>query len=373
VQAFERLIPYAAHAIGMSEGGMVRSFRPATHDDMPGILALRRAVTPDMWWDDEALVRWRYFGRFSEPSTPYWVFVKGGEVVGACGLEPVTLAVDGRDLEAVRTLDIMVHPNFDGRGLGLVMNTLLFRHFPILLVTGCNAASQNLITRMFQHTADLVFWKIVTGAHALVDLRRRPAHLSTILGGVDLLLGWGRWRRAVATPAGMHIRELTRFDERVTDLSRRCEQQGRVMVRRTEDYLNWRFMDNTRCRYRVLAAFTADRMDGYVVTRLNLARPNPRREAELVDWMAVGGARESGNPLPALFARAVATLVDDGACLVTCAAYGADIDHAMHTNHFHRREGQRIPFFVHASPPDVHERLASSGRWFLTQADLDVE
>ena len=166
-ESFERLIPYVGQALGLADDKLLAAFRPAIATDLPGILDLRRAVTPDMWWDDEAFVRWRYFRRMAPDGTvPYWVFENGGTVSGACGLEPVTLVIDGRPVSAVRTLDIMVHPAMDGRGLGAFMNLMLFRRFPIAIVTGCNDSSRNLISRMFQHTADLVFWKTVMAGSA---------------------------------------------------------------------------------------------------------------------------------------------------------------------------------------------------------------
>jgi hypothetical protein len=171
----------------------------------------------------------------------------------------------------------------------------------------------------------------------------------------------------------MHIRELSRFDDRATELSLRCERPGRVVVRRSAAYLNWRFLTNPRCRYRAYGAFTGDRLDGYVVSRLNLARPNPQREGEIVDWMAAGDPQDMHYPLPSLVAAGLQGLMEDGAGLVTCAAYGGDVERAAEANLFHLRDGQRIPFFVRASRPDVHERLASGGGWFLTRGDLDVE
>jgi hypothetical protein len=113
-------------------------------------------------------------------------------------------------------------------------------------------------------------------------------------------------------------------------------------------------------------------MDGYVVTRLNLVRPNPRREGDIVDWMAVGEPDDPHSVLPALLARAVDALVQEGAGLITCAAFGADVERSAQANGFHLRD-DRIPFFVRAAEPGMQRRLASGNGWFLTRGDLDVE
>jgi hypothetical protein len=374
VRSFESLIPYVSQAFGLTTEQLERAYRPAIETDLPRILALRRAVTDDMWWDDEAFVRWRYFGRKTvDGAIPYWVFELDGAIIGACGLEPVVLVVDGNPVHAVRTLDIMVHPDVDGRGLGTFMNLVLFRQFPIIMVTGSNASSHQLLVRMFHHTLDLVFWKTLISSRLVIEQRLNAGPVSgAIAAGADLVLTVLRRRRQLPVPRGVVVRPISRFDSQVDALSHLFEQPGRIIVRRSAEYLNWRFIENPRCPYRVFGAFADGVLEGYVVTRLNLKRPNPRREGEIVDWLA---RRASGpnSSLPALLTAAVEDLVDARAGFVTCAAHGAEIEAAADSSGFRFREGQRIPFFVRASSSTLHRRLSSAPGWFLTRGDLDVE
>ena len=152
-----------------------------------------------MWWDDQLFVQWRYFSRLIDgKDVAYWVFVKDGEVLGACGLEPVTLVIDGKPVAAVRTLDIMVRPDLDGLGLGVFMNLMLFKHFPITLVTGSNEKSHQLLKRMFHHTVDLRFWKAAIraqGPHA------REGQPGPALGSGGATCGSGAGVLALAAPS----------------------------------------------------------------------------------------------------------------------------------------------------------------------------
>jgi hypothetical protein len=374
-ESFDRLIPYVGRALGCTDEELLQQFRPAAPADVPGILALRRAVTPDMWWDDEAYIRWRYASRPApDGRLPYWVFVSNGEVLGACGTEPVTLAIDGRSADAVRTLDIMVRPDLEGLGLGAFMNLVLFRKFAVTIVTGSNESSHRLLSRMFHHAADLVFWKALVASHDVIGERFHSGPLTGIMAaGVDLLRRVVSWRRDVRPAPGVHVAELFRFDERATALSARCELRGRVLVRRCAGYLNWRFVDNPRCRYVTFGAFKDDSLEAYVVARLNLARPNPRLEGEIVDWLAAGDLADRHANLRALIAAALDELARRGARLVTCAAHGTGVEAAAEANGFAFREGQHIPFFVRAASARVHERLACEPGWYLTRGDLDVE
>jgi hypothetical protein len=225
---------------------------------------------------------------------------------------------------------------------------------------------------MFQHAADLVFWKTLIASHHLIDVSaNRIARV--LAAGADVLLSIVHARHHIAPPVGVRLRELARFSDDATTLALRCERPGRIQVRRTAAYLNWRFFDNPRCRYRAYGAYAAGRLQAYVVTRLNRDRPNPRREAEIVDWTVDPAEDAADAALPSLIAHVLVDLKHAGAGLVTCAEHGADLTLAAEANGFVRRDAQRIPFFVRASASSVQARLTAGTGWFLTRADLDVE
>jgi len=373
-RSFERLVPYIGRALGLSEEELTRACRPAVESEIQSILSLRRSVLTDVWWDDERFVRWRYFSRSATAEAPYWVFARNREILGACGLEPVTLVVDGVAMPAVRTLDIMVRPDLDGLGLGAFINLALFRRFPIALVTGSNERSHSLLTRMFQHTVDLRFWKLPIRARAVLDAKVAMGPLAAVLAPpLDLFLAARRRLHQSSVPAGITIRDIQAFDPSVEELSRTYERSGRVIVRRTAEYLNWRFVQNPRCRYRIVGAFAGNRLEGYVVTRLNLARPNPRREAEIVDWMARPSDASSDTVLAALLHEAVHGLTRAGAGIISCAVATSDSTSAIEAAGFSFRPAERLPFFVKASDPALHSRLTVGADWFITRGDFDVE
>jgi hypothetical protein len=375
IPSLERLAPYVGHALGVSENTVISAYRPATECDVPSILDLRRRVNADMWWDDGKFVQWRYFSRLRQgDSSSCWIFAPKGEVLAACGLEPVTLVIDGVPVSATRTLDIMVRPELDGLGLGALMNLVLFNRFPIVLVTGSNAKSQTLLTRMFHHATDLRFWKTTIRSRAIIDEKFRLGPFSSpVAVAADLLLATWRARRRHYIPPGVTIQELTRFDSRVNELSRQCERDGRVLVRRDDDYLNWRFVENPRCRYRLFGAVDGARLQGYVVSRFNRARKNERREAEIVDWLVNPVRPDSHRLLSSLIHTAVDKLSDDGARIVSCAAVDSEIEPAMRWNSFRFRAAELLPFFVKAQNAALHQRLSVGTDWFLTRGDFDVE
>jgi len=369
----DRLGPALAHSLGVSFEHLKNGFRPAVAADFPEILSLRRQVIgEDLWWDDEAFVRWRYFdSEYGGDPRPYWVLTKGTEILGAVGLEPVVLVVDGTPFDARRTFDIMVRPELAGRGIGGFMNLALVETFPVTMVTGSNASSDRLIRRTWDHILDLRASKVAIGSRRYLQ-RRVGSAVSRLLGPpADLLL---RLRRGMhrMPPAGWELRQIDAFDASLQPLSRALERPGRIIVRRSHDYLNWRFVRNPRCRYHIAAAFHQGAMRGYVVSRFNERRANPTRQAEIVDCMA-GPGDAADDFLPFLLRAAIERLAADGAEVVASLNSAASNQLALLKAGFRPRPTERLPFFVRASAPDIHARLSRSEDWMLTLADFDVE
>jgi GNAT superfamily N-acetyltransferase len=373
--SLQQLGPYVSQSLGVPSERLLQAFRPATEDDLPRILELRRLVSGAMWWDDEAYVRWRYFNpQFAAAPTPYWVFEKENEIIGGMGLEPVVLVVDGEAQPATRTLDIMVRPDYDGRGLGALMNLVIFEHYPITLVTGSNARSHKLISRMFEQALELRTWKTLVRSQDFIQRQIKLGPLTGIAATAgDVLLALQRQLRRKRPPRSLELRELTAFDDEVTELCRALEVPGQVLVRRSVAYLNWRFVRNPRCRYRIHAAFVSGRLVGYVVTRLNLNRPNPRKEGDIADWLALPTTGDRVPPVPFLMHAAADQLIQDGARVIRCLAFGKNVPFLMDAVGFRLRQEERLPFFVRASSTSLHKRLTSTDGWFLTGCDFDVE
>ncbi|MPZ18404.1 MAG: GNAT family N-acetyltransferase [Luteitalea sp.] len=374
--SLQQLGPYVSQSLGVPYERLLEAFRPATEADLPRILELRRLVSGGgMWWDDESFVRWRYFNsQLATHPTPYWVFERENEIIGGMGLEPVVLVVDGEAQPATRTLDIMVRPDFDGRGLGALMNLVIFEHYPITLVTGSNARSHKLISRMFEQALDLRVWKTLVRSRDFIERQAKLGPLTRVAATAgDALLALERARRRRRPPPSLELRELNEFDDDVTALSRASEGQGRILVRRSPEYLNWRFVRNPRCRYRIHGGFVSGRLVGYVVTRLNLARPNSRKEGDIADWLALPSIEDGVSPLFFIMHAAVDQLIHDGARLVRCLAYGTTVAPMIEAAGFRPRADERLPFFVRASTGTLHKRLASGEGWFLTGCDFDVE
>ncbi|MDR7420456.1 MAG: GNAT family N-acetyltransferase [Armatimonadota bacterium] len=373
----DRLAPHVARALGMATSQVLEAFRPAAPGDLPAILDLRRAVAGNgLWWDDERFLRWRYFdGMPGSERGPYWVFEHDGRLLGCVGLEPVTLVVDGVPHPSVRSLDIMVHPSVDGLGIGALINLLLFRRYPLMLVTGTSERSRSLIGRMFSEVTALGASKLLLRSRSVLEGRLEP-HLAVSIAApvVDALLRLRRLAGRRVRRYGLRVARLAAFDDDVDALAGHSERAGRIIVRRTSRYLNWRFVSNPRCSHAIFGAFQGNRLAGFIVTRFNTARPNPRGEAEIVDWLVDDEAspEEADAVMAALLEAGLGYLERQGASIVRQLTSDAESQRRTRGHGFVLRPDERLPFFIHAEEAALHQRLARGG-WYLTGCDFDVD
>ena len=80
----DRMSPYLAKSLGLSEEEVIGCFRPATHGDFEQVVALRRALfSGTAPWDDCAYLRWRYdfSENESEVANRFWIFKPHDEVL----------------------------------------------------------------------------------------------------------------------------------------------------------------------------------------------------------------------------------------------------------------------------------------------------
>ncbi len=116
-----------------------------------------------------------------------------------------------------------------------------------------------------------------------------------------------------SVPASALVRTLTRFGPEADVLYACCATHWNASAIRDAAFLNWRYAEHPRRRYRMLALQNGDTLRGYAVQRAG-DELGPRLEL-LLDWLVLPGDEEAAE---ALLAAALAGAEADGApALVT--------------------------------------------------------
>lgn len=298
--------------------------------------------------------------------------LRDDEIRGCLGYIPVDLTFGDGQLRAAWTANWVVDPAERGLGLGPLLLRQLMSEFDVVLTVGLDRGPADLLARMR--------W---------TDFGELPRFIRVLEErGARLLTqsGTGAWPMPPEPPAGRTahggpMREVDRFDERVTCLWDRLARSGIAGTRRTASFLNWRYADHPSFRYRLFQLDAGGRCAGLAVFRTEQVRDMPVRIGRIVELVGepdfvpplveaiVAGARAEDVALLDVFCSSRQA----GAALMTCgffrsdAEQGADLPRVFQPVD-RRRAGIRFMAFLGSRAPEAH-----ATDWYVTSGDGDQD
>jgi len=375
-KSFSRLKPYLASGLGIPPERLLDNFKPATLSNLPDVLTLRQTVLgAGLTWDDAQYWRWKYLKQpgASDTNIPYWVFEKGDEIIGGVGLQRVQIDVAGKTASAAWSCDIMVHPDYAGRGVGVLMVILFQEAVPFLLTLGSNAQSTGMFSKLFRRLPSLRCYKKPIRTGPILGHRLKSKPLASACAVVlDPLLALYDRSCHVRIPQGLTFERIEKFDARIDALSAKTGRPTPVRVRRSAEHLNWRFLSHPRHNYECHGVFSAGVLLGYVVTRIGGTGGD--LSGKIVDWLCEVPVEAPDLPIHTiLFQWAVAHLADQGASTVYTYAYDPAAASALDRLGFVRDTAADSPFFVGSCPREFEAELLDAQNWALTCGDSDID
>jgi len=322
----------------------------------------------------EAVWRWKLDRRHA-PTDNVWLAVDDDDrpIFQYAGI-PCRFHLDGREVEAMISVDTMAAPEQRRRGLLTTVGRRTYqawRDAGVALVLGLPNQQWGSRTEAlgWERLFSLAWRFRPLRPEALLARRWRLPWLSRRRLGGRLLS-----RLAGSTPAaGLVVREITAAGAEIDRLWQRTRDQHRFSIVRDAARIGWRYLESPQDHYRILLAERPDgaaaEPAGFAALRLE-ELPDGRR----LGWIAeVHCSRHEPASVGLLINRAVALLSDSGAELVGALAVPASpFDRAL------RRAGfwfQRGRFSVECVPLADNLPLAELRRpenWQLMGGDFDV-
>jgi hypothetical protein len=179
------------------------------------------------------------------------------------------------------------------------------------------------------------------------------------------------------------IERLERFDNRFDDLWRRSKSQYEIMVARTSDYLNWRFVNHPTLRYTIYGAFKGGVLKGYIVlgSRQKGEASGVVVEVEVdtakgfIADILTEPATDRDAVTRALINRAVAHFrAEKMDSVAAWVLRHMDLCRILKNLGFFERETPH-DLIVRATDPEQYpnEYLTDSTRWYIARGDSDYE
>ena len=371
--SFSQTTTLVARALGMAGSELQASFRAARHEDLPSIMDVRRRVIGDhLTWNDEQYLKWRYdFDGRSDARGRCLVVCHGSRVLGMIGAEFVRIAIRAERHDALSLMDIMVDPKIDGSGLGIWLNMAVFQSNPVVIEIGANPNSIGLITRLFDRLPDRREYIAPLTLKRYLSSRVRSKIIARVLAApIDAALAAGRALTSRRAPREWHLHPIKRFDASVDRLFSRRSSPSDVMFERTAGYLNWRMFGNPRARYSVLGAYSNAELVGYAAYQLS-QRSDGLRVVILVDWLVDERFGQAG--IVDLIQQAVRFAAKDEADFVSVNALHARTQRRLWRLGFVSHAAPFNTVGVHFGDRERYAELLDGSRWFLTEANTDVD
>jgi GNAT superfamily N-acetyltransferase len=242
----------------------------------------RRVFGDDMAHANRLRWDWQYRlnPNVSSAGPLIWIAREGPAIVGQYATMPVTVSVEGREIDAAWGMDVMVAPERQRQGLGDVLFRTWDRNVGASLGLGLSDSSY----RLFQKLR----WPDPGPVPCLVKpLSRRALRRPSWPVAVNRLVSWVTlpWIRLISRTRPLHaeVRAIRQFDDSFTEFWERIKGRFAFAVRRDAAYLNWKFVQAPHVRYQIAALERDGKTAGYAVYR-HVQEPRGRATL-LVDFL----------------------------------------------------------------------------------------
>ena len=304
--------------------------------------------------------------------------------MGQIAVQTTNVRVAGRVHSAGWTVDVIILPDYRGRGIGHLLHQAVVSEVPILLTLTMAPPTRRMAERAGAITLGPTWqfsrWARLRAADVERFLVRRTKYHENVTKIVQLACGslalyqmlallinpWLslRDRTYRPTPPSTSIVEVERFDLAIDGLWQKVKASYPAICPRNSRFLNWRFVDCPQLRYRIFQAYRDGALVGYSVLRLTT--PQELRQGIIVDLFA---DRRDPAVFRDLICHAVEHFGQDVAS-VECATSLPEIDTILSAFGFFKTR-TLAPTVVVSDELLRSEIRGLRNKWFFSKGDHD--
>ena len=254
--SLQKVSRYVSKGLNINPDDIQNCFSPATKEDLDGLIKLRKSILKSqLLWDDRSYLEWRYsFDENTDNHNKIWVFKNGNIILACLGAEEITLCIDKKKIRAHKVMDLLVHPEIEGIGLGAWMTLVFMKEYSTLFATGATRSSYSMVSNLFCEMEHRQTRKLLIRVNSRLKCKLKNELLSNLLSmPINLALSIYQNITYKALPGGYTLKPLNSIPEKVdTFIDENCEQ---IHVQRTKKYLDWRFIKNPRRKFIILGLY----------------------------------------------------------------------------------------------------------------------
>ena len=256
--------------------------RPMISEDCVKLPSLQERV----WGikSDEAYWRWKYIEPPFE-TIAYVIQKEDSEIVAFTGFWIHEARIGDRDCPAYQLIDVMADPRHRGSKAFFLLfkqTTEMSRNQKLLMYGFANNVSYALFKKFYQ---DIILIDVDHPVFSLVikpgDLLKAPDFIKTAIGKVTR--GIVQARLSLTGTGDIQVEMADRIPDDVNQLWDEVQKEYYWILKRSSDYLKWRFQKAPQGNYQVWLAKVNGCLAGYMVTALE-KRPH-KIKGFIMDWL----------------------------------------------------------------------------------------
>jgi hypothetical protein len=354
-----------------------------TNEDREQIMELYREV----WGEKKSagmdrIYEWKFESSPFMPQDRLQVLLyrDSGRIVAHLGGIPYLFKYGDRYQPTVWIMDFLSHPSYRGKGLWLASKMVLDNP-AVVGVAGEEIRMDmwRVMGRRFKRPrVDLGIYRHLVKKVDIAGsgIARRVLRFKPLIGLANVLWrGYHRlfkhWRLDLED-AGLEINEVDRFGEEINRLWELVKDDFVIIPKRTDAYLNWRFVEHPTNRYFRFLLSEGEEIKGYLVLRL--IERKGEKIGRMVDLLA---SRKEEKYYRGLVSFSLDFFEKRG--VETVQAFEStceELSRALKRNGFSHRLTTQRPMKMQAwqrkddIPPEIFHNPKN---WYFTYADSDFE
>ena len=331
-------------------------YRRSRPEDRAAILGLLAEGKPAAIVQARAVdFDWQHGGQnpHTDGRPPFWVATVDGEVVGANGMMPVHVRLEGEPALGVWSCDTIVSPAHRGKGIGKALLERVSAEADVVLGYGISNMSNPILEKLG--------WESSTELRGLFHHVHEHGALGLVRNArtaLDKLTHAGLGRRDRLAAVDVTIDEACTFGPEVDALWHESAPTYASVVERDAAYLTWRYARHPRLRYVVYRAHRPH-LGGARLAALLIARPDPI-ESVIADYC---GPADCADEKDALVEAAVFDLGHRGTTRIRGESTDGPFLESLRRAGFHETDGR---FRFRVGP-----RGRKAAGWMLMTGDSD--
>ena len=353
----------------MSGDIQIKQFAAADQDAL--LSFLRIAYPDDPRKSEPSYWKWHFPDNpHAKPGdVPLWVVRRGEEIVGELATIPVELKVGEESAPAIWIIDLIVHEDLRGRGIGKRLFLAAGESYSTMLALGINEGSTAVLRSLKWAALGGIhrYHKLLYPGEALKEIR----HIGPVREIVNLSYAPFRPRAARLTSEGSGtLRQITSFDASFDSFWQQASPQWPCAVERNSRYLEWQFMRQPGKKFDVLGLYEHDHLLGYVVLFFRKAeRGEIPTKAAITDLCYDASA--SVDVVDELLKAALRLAIERRAGSLVTDVLDRRVEERLQRFGFWRIKASP-QFMASTTIARYQDLLYQPSNWFLTRADSDV-